>query len=211
MSEENIEVKKILKPKDRGAIKKKKSVNARGLTNEQESFVHEYVRCGGKASTAYRSVYPNVKNSTSEVNSCKLLRNTKIKEAISEEYCKIWKEKDTESFKGSLVAQLNAIRNATIDSMVNIEDGVLTVKDIADIPPEALLAISGIDYSESNTEAGQSKRVSLKLRDSLKAIEMIAKIIKIIDPKADTQQVEIIIKPPVRPDKVPGDESNEPV
>ena len=169
------------------------------LSAHEQQFVYEYLRCNCKASKAYLRIFPNVKQSTAEVNGSRMLNKTKVKQAIDAELCRIWKEKDKESAKGNIYKRLQVIADATIDDIVDIHDGTLTVKDMADIPPEVLPAIAGIDYSETNTEGGVSRRVSVKLRDSLKAIETMAKIIKLLDPKAETQQIEIVLIPAERP------------
>ena len=194
-------------------VAKKKTVKQlnSGLSAIDERFVHEYLKHNCNARKAYSAIYPKTKTSTAETMGPKIFRKTQVKAAIEAELCKIWKEKDFESAKGNLYRRLIVIADASIDEVVNIEDGVLTVKNIEDIPAEVLPAIQSINFSESQTETGSSRRISVKLRDSLKAIETMAKIIKIIDPKQDAQQIEIILRPAVRPDQsiVYEDETNE--
>jgi len=46
-------------------------------------FANEYIKNGGNARQAYQKVYPNVKDTTADVNGSKLLRNAKVQDIIT--------------------------------------------------------------------------------------------------------------------------------
>jgi hypothetical protein len=175
------------------AVKKKVE---RPLLHTELMFVKEYIVNGCNATKAYKKVFPKATYASALTAGPRMFGNVRIKTAIEAELCKHWQEKDLESAKGNLVRRLKVIADAMLDDVIDVKDNTLIVKDMSDIPSEIIYALGGIDYSENNTETGSSKRISVKLCDKLKAIEMMAKIIKILDPKSDIQQVEIILKEP---------------
>ena len=165
----------------------------------QALFVKEYIRWNGNSRRAYMAVFPKVKPSVADSNACRLLSNAKVMDAIRSEYAKILKDKDTEIEKANIYKSLQMISDAYLSDVIDIEDGELTVKDFKDIPPECLYAMQGAESATSFSETGSSKRVVVKLQDKLKALEMRAKIIKLLDSKSDVAQIEISIKKAIRP------------
>ena len=49
---------------------------------EYTKFANEYINNGGNARLAYKAIKPKVKDSTADVNGCRLLKNTKVKAII---------------------------------------------------------------------------------------------------------------------------------
>ena len=184
-------------------IKQKAKTNKTKLIPTQALFVKEYIRWNGNGRKAYLAVFPKTKPHTADQSASRLLNNVKVMDAIRAEYVKIFKEKDLEAEKANIYQSLRMISDAYLCDAIDIEGGEFTVKDFKDIPPECLYAMQGADSSESNSDTGNSKRVTIKLQDKLKALEMRAKIIKLIDPKSDVAQIEITIKKPVRPEVTP--------
>lgn len=55
-----------------------KKVDEFGLTSRERRFADEYIANGRNATQAYKSISPNAKITTCEVNGHKMLRNTKV-------------------------------------------------------------------------------------------------------------------------------------
>jgi len=69
-----------------------------------------------------------------------------------------------------VLAKLGAIANTNIDDVATVKNGVPTVKDTADLSPDALVAVAGYDVNEKGF-------VTVKLHDRIRALELLAKIL----------------------------------
>jgi len=171
------------------------------LNPRQQMFIREYINNCGNAYRAYIACYPSVKNrAVADVNASRMLRNAKIKEAIEALYAKFWKEKDTELEKSKTFQMIHAIGCTNIADVVDLETGTLKVKDLSEIPPMALEAIQAIEYTEKNTEHGTDKNIKVKLHPKLQALELRAKIQKIISDNIEAG--DIVIVPAIRPNRL---------
>lgn len=183
----------------RGRPKKNKESEKDELSLKHQEFVKEYIIQHGNAKRAYMAVYTTAKETTAEVNSCTLLRNTKIKQAIEAEYKKIWKEKDTEIEQSKTYQMIHSIGNSNIADVVDLESGTLKVKDLKDIPASAQQAIHSIEMTEKSSQYGIDRNIKVKLYNKLPALELRAKIQKMITDNGFDG--DIIIIPAIRPDK----------
>jgi phage terminase small subunit len=181
--------------------KKKEECAFDKLKIEHQNFVKEYVRNFAVGYKAYKCVYPKVSDETARTNASRLLTNANVKQAIDDEYKRIWKEKDSEIEKSKTYQMIHSIGNSDISDIINLEDGSLIVKNLKEIPPEARQCIQSVEYVEKETQYGIDRNIKVRLHAKQPALELRAKIQKMIDPKADAQQLEITIKPAERPDK----------
>jgi phage terminase small subunit len=170
------------------------------LKAEHQHFVKQYVINFGKAYKAYMAAYPKAKATTAAVEANRLLNNPKIKEAIEDEYKKIWKEKDSEIERSKTYQMIHVLGNSDIADVIDLEGGTLTVKNLNDIPPEARQSIQSIEYIKKETQNGTDENIKVRLHSKLQALEMRAKIQKLID-KDPPQQLEITIVPAKKPEK----------
>lgn len=171
------------------------------LTDREKLLVKAYIENLGVQYKAYMQVFPNSKYESARVESSKYFAKPSIRKAIEEEYARIWKEKDSELEKSKTFAMIHAIGNSDISDIVDLKDGTLIVKSLDEIPPEARHCIQSIEYIRKETQHGMDENIKVKLHSKLQALEMRAKIQKLIDPKDDTTKVEITINPAKRPDK----------
>lgn len=81
-----------------------------------------------------------------------------------------------------LVAELRTIAMADISDYVDIVDGNAVVKDLKSIPPRKRRAVASLKNG-----AG-SKGAEIKLYDRTKALELLARLLGILDGSADSEK-----------------------
>jgi secreted Zn-dependent insulinase-like peptidase len=212
LSESDVKVVKAKKPVKAKAKAKKKVVKKKvvkvekvltafdKLTDKHKLFVKAYIQNFAVGYKAYMQIYPKVTYESARALSTVLLANINVKNAIAEEYSRIWADKDTEVEKSKTYAMIHNIGESDISDIVDMENGTLTVKDLKDIPAEARQWIQSIEYAKKETQNGTDENIKVRLHPKLPALEMRAKIQKLID-KEPPQQLEITIIPAKRPDK----------
>jgi hypothetical protein len=202
---------KKVKKKAKHKIKKVKyedSVFSK-LSPIHQLFVRAYIDNGGKATRAYLSVYPNVSRyETAAISATRLMKKSDIKQAITDIYKRIWAEKDSELEKSKTYKAIHSIGDSDISDVVDLEGGTLVVKDLSEIPAEARGAIQSIEYDEKQSKYGLSKNIKVKLHPKLQALELRAKIQKMITDKVEIEG-DIIIKPARRPDGEDDEEKSQ--
>lgn len=206
------EIKKAVKPKaktkaKKKVVKKKPEKVEKVLTAfdklkiEHQHFVKQYVLNFGKAYKAYQAAYPNAKATTAAVEANRLLNNPNIKQAINDEYSKIWREKDSEIERSKTYQMIHILGNSDISDIVDLEGGTLTVKNLDEISVEARQCIQSIEYTRKDTLNGTDENIKVRLHPKLPALDLRSRIQKIIDPKDNIQQLEITIVPAKKPTK----------
>lgn len=201
-----VQVEKAVKKPVKKKVKSKKDKPEKiisafdSLSDQHKLFVRAYIENFAVAYKAYKKVYPKVKDGSARVLSTKLLANVNIKKAIDEEYSKIWKEKDSEAERAKTYAMIHSIGESDISDVVDLVGNTLTVKDLREIPPAALQSIQSIEYIKKDGQYGTDENIKVRLHSKLQALEMRAKIQKLID-KEPPQQLEIKIVPAQRPGK----------
>lgn len=170
------------------------------LNEKQKEFVYNYVKNLGNGTRAYLEAYPNSSYDAATVSAIRLLANDRIKEAIQEYYKKIWKEKDSELEKTKTYQLIHSIGESDISDVIDLEDGTLTVKNLKDIPVSARHAIQSIKRVERTTKEGIDVNLEVKMHPKLQALELRAKLQKMIEDKAELTG-ELIVIPAVRPDR----------
>jgi phage terminase small subunit len=187
------------------AAKKKEVVESAfdTLQNEKHKlFVSHYVGdCLFNATKAYLQVYPYVKYNSASVKGCELLRNVKVKAAVDEICAERFKQIQTEAEKSKTYEMIKNLSDCTIDQVVDLENGTLTVKDFSEIPKEALHLIESIqmDERQSDSSSSSSRVLKVKLINKLSALKLRSEIQGLSKPENETQKLEIIITPAERP------------
>lgn len=189
------------KTKEKPKPEKKEECAFDKLKIEHQNFVKEYVRNFAVGYKAYKCVYPNVTDEVARASASRLLSNVNVKQAIEDEYKRIWKEKDSEIEKSKTFQMIHTLGSSDISDIVDLRDGTLIVKSLKDIPPEARQCIQSLEYIKKETQHGIDENIKVRLHPKQPALELRAKIQKMIDPKDNAQQLEITIKPAERPDK----------
>lgn len=141
--------------------------------------------------------YPQARYNSAMTLSSSLLRNVQIKEAVQTEFARIFKEKDKEFAKGETYKLIDEISRANICEIIDIDGDTLRIKDIKSLPPSIQRCIKSIKITRKDTEQGEQVTHEVTLKDSMKALELRAKIQNLVaDPVVE---VDIVIKPAVRP------------
>ena len=195
------------KPKSKTKPKKK----TEKMSVAHRMFVDEYIRCGGNATKAYHKVFGVKKNSF--VTAHRLLKIPGIAEAIEVELSKYWKVRDMDMAKGLIFKKMSFIADACVDDMFN---GDYSLKDLNDVPPEAVFAIKKMNVLRTETQVGDNAtvvetKIAVEMYDKLKALEIMAKIIKILDSKNEDRDIEIILIPAERPQPQEYEKIDEPL
>ena len=182
--------------------KEKKELSAfDSLAPKHQLFVKQYIIHNGKGGPAYREVYKGVKDIyVASANANRLMRNPKIRQAVDDEYSKIFKDKDSEIERSKTYQLIHSIGNTNIADVIDLEGGTLTVKDISEIPIEAREAIESIKSREKEGKYGVERVLEVKMHDKIKALELRAKLQGMLQEKMELTG-EIIVKPAERPDK----------
>jgi len=186
------------------AKKKKKETKEKtafeSLAPKHQLFVKQYIICNGKGGPAYRQIYTVKDIFTASVNANRLLKNAKIKQAIDDEYKKIFKDKDSEIEQSKTYKLIHSISDADIDEVIDLEDGTLKVKNISEIPRSAIPAIQSIKRHKKETAYGTDDTLEIKMHDKIKALELRAKLQGMLQDKMELTG-EIVVSPAKRPDK----------
>ncbi len=179
----------------------KKEIAFSKLSDKHKLFVKNYVANFGVAYKAYMMTYPNAKYDTARTKGPQLVAKVGIKKAIEEEYKEVYAEIQTETEKAKTYQLIKSIGDTNITDIVDLENRELIVKDLSEIPLEAHHAIESIERIERETKYGVDVQLKVKLVSKTKVLEMRAKIQKLIDPKDDATNIEIIVTPAERPTK----------
>lgn len=196
------------------AKKKKKSSNKSTsafdkLSIKHKLFVAEYIRHFGVAYKAYMAVYKSATVESARAKSSLLLTKVNVKRAIEEKYQKVYNNIQSEVEKAKTYQLINNLGSSNIFDIVDLEKGILLVKDLKDIPVEAQEWIKDIEMVEKETKDGVDRFIKVKLHSKLNALELRAKIQKLLDPKAEAQPIDIKIIPARRPKRKIEKESDQ--
>lgn len=178
---------------------RKKKVKDKELSDKHKLFIENYVKNYGNGTRAYMDTYPNAKYNTARVKASMLVTKVNIKKAIDKAFHEVYKDIQTETEKTKTYQLIHAVGNSTIADVVDLEKGTLKVKDLSEISLDGLHSIQAIEMDEKDSEKGYSKNLKVKLHPKLKALEMRAKVQKLIDPDEDKKKLEITIIPAERP------------
>jgi phage terminase small subunit len=170
---------------------------------EHKKFVVEYVACAGNGTEAYLKVFPKAKRTTATVEASKLLTKPNILEAIELEYGKYFKEKDKEIAKSKTYQLINFCGDVDV---AEIFDNEYEVKPLNEIPIPIRRAIQSIKKTEKTTQYGVDRTVEVNLVNKLSALELRAKLQKMLDNKLEVGDITITVIPAIVPDSVKDDD-----
>lgn len=135
------------------------------MTEKQKIFADEYL-IDLNATRAYRVAYPSVKKEqTAAAAAARMLRNVKVAAYIQERMEE--RQKRTEVTQDMIVQELACSAFANVTDYVEIVNGVVKIKNTADMPEEQIRAIAGIKKGANGIE--------IKLNDKEKALELLGR------------------------------------
>jgi phage terminase small subunit len=165
--------------------KKKKKKDVLG-NPKHKAFVLEYIKYKN-ATKAYAATYPNVSYDTAKSNGHKLLTNTYIQDEIQKHLDKTWAEKEKKI--SNLFDNLLEVADADISDFLD-ENGDVKVDEFKKLNTRV---IAEYNQTISDTKDGQNVKRSIKLKDSLKAVAELTKILGMIKEKVEhSGTIEII-------------------
>lgn len=157
------------------------------MTKAQERFCNEYLK-DLNATKAYKVAYPSCKkDTTANVNSSKLLRNTKVQEYLSERMKEL--EEQTQITQKDIIEELSKIAFFNIKNIYN-ENGSL--KSVTDLKDDVSRAISSVKVTQKagsmaigvsgdgkendvSIEHIPERTIEIKSNDKIKALELLGK------------------------------------
>lgn len=147
---------------------------------KHEAFCNEYL-IDLNLKQAYMRTYPDAKAESAQANASRLITNDKVQERIKELMDK--RAKRVELTQERVIQRIANIAFGNIGMVcVMTEDG-LDIKDFDDLSEEELSIIQELNITPVSDgdggKLGYNKRV--KLKDSLKALEMLSKHLGILD------------------------------
>ncbi len=142
------------------------------LTPKQEKYV-TYLAKGMTQRKAYKKAYGcvNWKAKSIDNRASKLFRNTEVKARYMELVEKAAKRAEIKA--EDILAEYKAIAFANGTDYAEIKDGSVKLKDTSDLDDDKKKAISSIE----ETKFG----ISLKTHDKMKALEMLAKYVGLLE------------------------------
>lgn len=145
------------------------------MTEKQKIFADEYL-IDLNATRAYKAAYPSVKKEeTAAAAAARMLRNVKVAEYISERMND--RQKRTEITQDMVVQELAYSAFARATDCVEIVNGVVRIKNTADMSEEQIRAIAGIKEGANGIE--------IKLNDKEKALELLGRHLGMWNDKLD--------------------------
>jgi len=146
------------------------------LNPKHELFINEYLQTFN-ATRSYLKIYPDSSEEAARANAARLITNDNIKAEI---------EKRIDLLKERVPSDIiQHLKNLIFFNPADLLD------DNGDISPLKLKEnkipgiISSITVDEKYGEKGSSRRVSFKLTDQNKAIELMSKILKLYEDKTE--------------------------
>jgi phage terminase small subunit len=161
---------------------------------KHKNFILEYVKCQN-ATLAYSRAYPSSKIITAGQNGHQLLKNTKISDAIQEIFNDLWKDKQKKI--GETFENLLNLANADIKSVVDYQDGELTIKNFDETDTRI---IQSIDVTKEDTKYGEKIVQKVRMHPKTSALSDLLKVLEMMQDKSELTG-EIIVRPAVRPDE----------
>lgn len=143
------------------------------LSDKKKRFAEVYMANGFNATQA--AIESGYAMKSAEVRGSQLLRDSKVQEYIQVIKNKI--EIKTEVKREQVIAEIANIAFADLGLVCDWDGSSLTLKDSKDLDPKHRRMIDAIGIK--NTEYGP--QVQIKLSDRLKALELLAKYLGLLD------------------------------
>lgn len=127
------------------------------MTDAQKIFCDEYL-IDFNATRAYKVAYKRCKkDETANVNSSKLLRNTKVKEYIKERMDE--RQKRTEITQDMVLNELAAIAFASATDFARVKNGSVVIDDTDELEEKVKKAIVGIKEGKNGIEVSMANKM----------------------------------------------------
>lgn len=155
------------------------------LTLKQEAFVQEYLKNGHNGTAAYKKAYPDSSDRASETGAHRLLRNAEIQKRIQN--YKKRAQKRTEITQDRVIMELARVAFADIGLIAAWdESGNMTLKKSEDLTAEQTAAIQSIQANDHFYQGEKiGTRITYRMHDKLKALELLCKHLGILDGSGD--------------------------
>lgn len=142
------------------------------LTNKEILFAYTYVACGCNCSRAYNLVYEKKdgtlhSNKTARDEGSRLIRKPQIANLIYSIMNHIMRKNEITAER--IIEEVGKIAFADKGDVIDVDNGILTIKDFADISPDNLEAIQEI----SQTTQGGRASLNVKFADKVKALKLL--------------------------------------
>jgi hypothetical protein len=169
------------------------------LSARDKEFLFEYIAQHANGTRAYLALHPRSTYKTARTEAGKLLAKPYLRQAVIDEYQMLWRRKEAEEAVGETFQQVHSLASSDIFDVVDCEGTSLVVKSLKEIPPYARAAIQSIKKRYKETDSGVEEFIEVTMHSKLKALELKARIQKILDNKVQVGPIDIIIRPPKRP------------
>jgi phage terminase small subunit len=146
------------------------------LNDKQEKFCQLYFKTNN-ATQSYLAAGYKVSPKVAESAASRLLSNVKVQKRIQQLRARAAKRFEISMDK--LIEANARLAFASLKNSVEIKDGRVKLKDDADLDQ-----LDGLSFSESITDKGISKALSVKLPDRIKALQELAKLTGAYDSKS---------------------------
>lgn len=146
------------------------------LTRKQEVFVYEYLKDFNAGKAAIRAGYSH------EDLGRQLLMKSHIREKIEEELKK--RQQEHLATVESIIKELSSVAFSDIFRLVDIDKGILRLKDKTQLKDIDTRAVASISYD------GKTGTIKIKMHDKLKALELLGKHLGLFEgEKPDREQL----------------------
>lgn len=153
------------------------------INEKQRRFVEEYLIDLNGTQAAIRAGYSA---KTADVQACRLLRNAKIQQVISERMAE--RSKRTGVNQDRVVLELARV---AFVKMTDIVDSEGCVKDSA--TDDDLACIESVKFKSSESDTGSSVEREVKIGSKLKALELLGKHLGMWNDKLDVNIVQPVV------------------
>lgn len=151
-----------------------KTPNYDKLSVKEKLFINAYIRHGLNQTQAFLECFPRNKYESARTEAAKLLAKPNLRVAANEKIKEFIEDK--ENLTKDLFETLYRIAKSKISDIANINNEEIILKDLEEIDSSVIKSIS-----VTPGKFGTSKKIEMK--DSLKAIEQISKLAKLIEDK----------------------------
>ncbi len=147
------------------------------IKKEHQIFINEYLTNGLNGTKAYQKAYPKASSETARANASKLLTSTNISEEI--------KKQTKETLDNNKISlEYEVIRQYIVIATTNtslIIPKINKMEDIDKLSDDEKICIKSVKTTKKFYRKKVYKDIFIEFHDKLKAIEMLAKYMKIIE------------------------------
>lgn len=146
------------------------------LSIKHQAFINEYLQCFDQTK-AYLKVYPDTTHDSARANSARLIANDSVKAELDRRLDQL-----KERVPSDIIQHLKNLVFFNISDLLDDQGNIDKVKIKNNSIPGI---VSGITIQDDISDKGSRQKVSFKLTDQTKAIELMSKILKLYEDKTD--------------------------